>query len=201
MPKWKYNAEIITACNCDWGCPCNFNEPPTYGGCDGGWALKIRNGTCGDQSLDGLAFVLMASWPKAIHEGKGTAKIFIDSKASKEQRFLLEQIIKGNFKGRPWPIFAPTFDVWLDAEFVPFEWKFDGVRSSYRAGDQVIAVLETMRNPVTGAEVSSKIVLPDGLTANELNVTSTRTFSVFSRGLKYAHPGKNAWYSVVKHGS
>lgn len=201
IPKWKYKAEIITACNCDWGCPCNFNAPPTYGGCDGGWALKIRGGTCGDVSLDGLAFALMASWPKAIHEGKGTAKIFIDRKATKDQRSVLEQILKGEFRGRPWPVFAPTFDLWLDTEFVPFEWMFDGAKSSYRAGDEIITVLDSMRNPVTGEKVSSKIVLPDGITAKELNVTSTRTFSVFSKGLKYAYPGKNAWYSVVDHGS
>jgi hypothetical protein len=201
IPKWNYDAEIITACNCDWGCPCNFNAPPTYGGCDGGWALKIRKGVCGEEILDDLAFGLMASWPGAIHEGKGTAKLFIDSAGSKKQRHLLEQIVKGKFKGEPWPIFAPTFDTWLDTVFLPFEWKFDGAKSSYRAGDQVIAVLEKMRNPVTGAEVTSKIVLPDGITAKELNMTSTRAFSVFSEGLKYAHPGKNAWYSVVSHGS
>lgn len=201
VPKWKYKAEIITACNCDWGCPCNFNAPPTYGGCDGGWALRIRTGICGTHRLDGLAFGLMASWPGAIHEGKGTAKLFIDRKASKEQRHLLEQIVRGNFKGKPWPIFAPTFDRWLDTAYPPFEWKFDGANSSYRAGDQVITTLEKMRNPVTGEDVSSKIVLPDGITANELNVTSTRTFSVFSDGLKFAYPGKNAWYSVVTHGS
>ena len=143
----------------------------------------------------------MASWPGAIHHGKGTAKIYIDSRASKEQRSSLEQIVKGSFKGRPWPVFAPTFDRWLATAFVPFEWSFDGANSSYNAGDQVRTVLETMRNPVTGEEVSSKIILPDGITAKELNVTSTRTFSVFSEGLKYAAPGKNAWYSVVTHGN
>ncbi len=163
--------------------------------------MKIRKGVCGNQRLDGLAFALMASWPGAIHEGKGTAKLFIDSRASREQRRLLEQILKGNFKGKPWPIFAPTFDKWLDTTFVPFDWTFDGAKSSYKAGDQIITVLEKMRNPVTGEEVSSKIVLPDGITANELNITSTMTFSVFSNGLKFAYPGKNAWYSVVTHGS
>ena len=201
ISKWHYKAELITACNCDWGCPCNFNAPPTYGLCEGGWAFKIKTGACGTQKLDGLAFALMASWPRAIHEGMGTAKIFIDKRASGEQRHLLEQIVKGKFKGKPWPIFAPTFDTWLDSAFVPFEWNFDGANSSYKAGDQVIAVLEMMRNPVTGKEVSSKIILPDGITANELNVTSTRTFSVFSEGLKFAAPGKNAWYSVVTHGN
>ena len=201
VPKWHYKAEIITACNCDWGCPCNFNAPPTKGYCDGGWAFKIRNGVCGTEKLDGLAFALMGSWPRAIHEGKGTAKVFIDRRATKGQRALLDRVVRGELGGRPWPIFAPTFDTWLETEFVPFEWTFDGVNSSYNAGDQVRAVLETMRNPVTGAEVSSKIMLPDGITAKELNMTSAKTFSVFSEGMKYAAQGKNAWYSVVSHGN
>ena len=149
--------------------------------------------------MDGLAFALIASWPGSIHEGKGTAKIFIDKNASKEQRAVLEQIVKGELGGKPWPIFAPTFDRWLDSAIVPFEWSFEGANSRFKAGEQIVAVLESIRNPVTGKEVSSKIVLPDGITANELNVTSTRTFSVFSEGLKLAAPGKNAWYSEVTH--
>jgi hypothetical protein len=201
VPKWKYSAEIISACNCDWGCPCNFDAPPTYGNCDGGWALKIRKGECDGTRLDGLAFALMASWPGAIHHGKGTAKIWIDNSSSKEQRRLLEQIVKGNFKGSPWPVFAPTFDMWLGTEFVPFDWNFDGASSSFKAGDQVMAVLEKIRNPVTGDEFTAKILLPKGITVKELNPTSSRTFSVFSRGLKYSYPGKNAWYSVTNHGS
>ena len=200
-PKWHYEAEIITACNCDRGCPCNFNAPPTKGYCDGGWAFKIRRGTCGTVNLDGLAFALMGSWPKAIHEGKGTAKIFIDRRATKEQRALLNQIVRGDFGGRPWPIFAPTFDSWLETDFVHFDWSFDGAKSKFNAGDKVRAELEAMRNPVMGAEVSSRILLPDGITAKELNMTSTKTFSVFSEGMKYAAAGKNAWYSVVKHGN
>jgi hypothetical protein len=33
--KWKYQAEMINAGNCDWGCPCNFNAKPTHGFCEG----------------------------------------------------------------------------------------------------------------------------------------------------------------------
>src|SRR5262245_10832602 len=25
MTKWNFEADFFTACNCDWGCPCNFN--------------------------------------------------------------------------------------------------------------------------------------------------------------------------------
>jgi hypothetical protein len=200
-PKWSYKAEVITACNCDWGCPCNFNAPPTFGHCDGGWAFKIERGVCGSQKLDGLAFAFMAKWPRAIHEGGGTAKLFVDEKASKEQRIALDQIVRGKFKGRPWTIFVPTFDLWLDTSFVPFEWSFRGARSYFKGGEQVLARLEPMRNPVTGEEVSAKIVLPDAIVCSELNVTSTKAFSVFTDGLKYAAPGKNAWYGSVQHGN
>ena len=28
---------LLAACNCDWGCPCNFEAPPTKGFCEGGY--------------------------------------------------------------------------------------------------------------------------------------------------------------------
>lgn len=199
-PRWDYKADMITACNCDWGCPCNFDAPPTYGYCQGGWGLRIREGHCGNVKLDGLHFAYMAKWPKAIHEGGGTGKLFIDETASKDQRLALEQILKGELGGTPWPIFAKTIDMWLETSFVKFEWKFDGSRSYFKAGDEILAVLEPMRNPVTGADFSAKIVLPDALTCHELNVTSTRSFSVITAEMKFATPGKNAWYGSAEHG-
>ncbi len=29
MTQWSSEADFFTACNCDWGCPCNFNARPT----------------------------------------------------------------------------------------------------------------------------------------------------------------------------
>jgi hypothetical protein len=23
--NWKFKGKVLVACNCDWGCPCNFN--------------------------------------------------------------------------------------------------------------------------------------------------------------------------------
>lgn len=143
----------------------------------------------------------MAMWPKAIHEGGGTAKLFIDAAASTEQRRALEQILKGNLGGSPWPLFARTIDHWLETSFVDFEWKSNGANSAYKAGDSVRAALEPIRNPVTGEDVPAKIILPNALTCHELNVTSTRTFSVFSDGMKFAAPGRNAWFGSAEHGA
>ena len=199
--KWKYEAEIVTPCNCDWGCPCTFNQPPTYEFCHGGWILKVNQGTINGSKIDGLSFAYMGSWPQALHFGGGMAKLIIDEKASDEQRNLLEKILKGKLGGKPWPIFAPTIDKWLETSFLPFRWKSDGSHSGVSAGEQLRVVLQPMTNPVTGKEVSAKILLPDGLLTEEENVTSTRTFSLFTEGLKYAWPGRNGWYGTVKHGN
>ncbi len=198
-PDWSYKADVVTACNCDWGCPCNFDAPPTYGFCEGGWGFKITEGRCGDVGLETLSFAVMAAWPKAIHYGGGTAKIWIDEKAQSAQRAALEKILKGEYGGKPWPIFAKTYNTWLETTFVPFEWRDNGPRSRFKAGDEVKVELEPFRNPVTGEVSSAKIILPDALVCHELNVTSTTVFSVFTDGLKYATPGRNAWYGRAEH--
>ena len=53
---WRLNGTVLIACNCDWGCPCNFNAPPTTGKCEGGWTWHIDRGSFGDVTLDGLNF-------------------------------------------------------------------------------------------------------------------------------------------------
>lgn len=197
--KWNYQAEMINACNCDWGCPCNFNAKPTNGFCEGVWAAHITSGLCGNTKLDGLKFAWGARWPGAIHEGRGTARLWIEETASEQQRNALEGILQGKFAGMPWTIIAATVDHWLETAYVPFEWTYDGTRSSYNAGNQVRATLDTMRNSVSGAEASATILLPNGLVTKELHATATKTFSVFSQGLKIAAPGKYGFYCTAEH--
>jgi hypothetical protein len=199
--KWNYDADWVASCNCDWGCPCNFNQKPTQGFCNGVYAGKITTGKCGPTSLEGVSFVWATKWPGAIHEGGGTNKIWIDEKASTDQRKALDQILRGKLEGKPWGVFSHTIDSWLETGFVPVEVKLDGSNSFYRAGTEAQAVLAPMTNPVTGEEAHAKIVLPDGLVCNELDATATKSFAIFTEGLKFAAPGKYGFYTKVSHGN
>ena len=199
--KWNYKADWLASCNCDWGCPCNFNQKPTEGFCTGVYAGYIKTGKCGGTPLDGISFVWATRWPGAIHEGGGTTKIWIDEKALREQKDALNRILRGELQGQPWGIFSHTVDHWLETSFVPVELKMDGSKSSYKAGSEAHAILTPMINPITGEEAEAKIVLPNGLVANELNATATRSFSVFTKGLKFAAPGKYGFYAKVDHGN
>lgn len=202
MPaKWNYQAELIAACICDWGCPCNFNAKPTQGYCEGMYAGHITAGVCGETRLDGVKWALAAKWPGAIHEGGGVCKIWIDQTASEPQRRAMEEILKGQHGGKPWGILAATIDQWLTTTYVPFEWTYDEHLSYCKAGNEVQVVLDAMRNPVTGAETHASVVLPDGLVTKQLEATSTKVLSIFSKELKIIAPGKYGFYCTVEHGN
>ena len=68
---WELKGTVIVACNCDYGCPCNFNALPTKGKCEGTWTWHVERGTFGDTALDDLNFTVCVNWPGAIHEGNG----------------------------------------------------------------------------------------------------------------------------------
>lgn len=33
IPRWNLKMDYVETCNCDYGCPCNFNGFPTSGFC------------------------------------------------------------------------------------------------------------------------------------------------------------------------
>lgn len=151
--------------------------------------------------LDGSNYAWYAKWPGQIHEGGGVAGIYIDETASKEQREALVKILTGKAGGQPWLILASTIVNWLETKYVPFEWKFDGVNSRFKAGPYVHSTLEPMRNPVTGDEGAGKLILPKGFVFKEGEVASTRSFAVMDDVMRYAHPGKHAVVALVNHPS
>src|SRR2546430_7051794 len=100
--------EYIQSCNCDYGCPCNFNGYPDKGNCEAFVGYKIRNGKFGDTKLDGVKFAAAFWWPKAIHEGNGTARIYVDSAATDAQVKAIEGIASGQNGGGGISSFSPN---------------------------------------------------------------------------------------------
>ena len=125
-------ADYVETCNCDYGCPCNFNGFPTYGSCQALLLFHIRSGSYGDTRLDGLDFITAQYWPKAIHEGNGTTQLFITNKANEEQRQALINIYSGQAKGdAPFALFAGTFKYFLEPQFVDIKVNLNGKKSSF----------------------------------------------------------------------
>src|SRR5262245_59072439 len=129
MTKWSFEADFFTACNCDWGCPCNFNARPTEGRCMGFDSWKIITGRFGTTLLDGTCFAQYYKFPGLIEHGQGTSCLYIDKDATPEQRQALETIGRGKAGGGFFELLgSQLISTWLPTKFVPIELEFtDGV--------------------------------------------------------------------------
>jgi hypothetical protein len=133
--NWAIRAREFLHCNCDYGCPCQFNSRPTKGDCKGVLGLDIEQGHHGNTKLDGLKVAAVVSWPGAIHEGHGTIQPIVDERATPQQREALLRIMSGLDTEHGATVFVPNT---IDARGEP------------------------IRNPVTGANHRVLINLPQG---------------------------------------
>jgi hypothetical protein len=186
--RWELEGTVVIACNCDFGCPCNFNALPTQGKCEGGWTWHVDSGRYGQVTLDGLNFSVYVNWPGAIHEGNGEAVVLIDERADDAQREAIMTLVRGEVGG-PWGVLAWTWPTVHGPHAVPYELDLNGVHSRVRAGDALVLELEPIRNPVTGAEVHPGAVLPEGIICKRSDFGASRTFRL-QDSVAYDHSGK-----------
>lgn len=177
---WMIRGPQLATCNCDWGCPCQFNALPTRGNCRAVVALRVDEGYFGDVRLDGLKAAAILAWPGAIHEGHGEALAVVDERADEQQREALLKILSGQ-ETEP---FATIFNVaaamtetFHEPLFKAIEFEVDQEK---RIGHFSVAGLievkgEPIRNPVTGEEHRARVVLPHGFEYTEAEFASSTT--------------------------
>jgi hypothetical protein len=199
IPKWNMKSDYVETCNCDFGCPCNFNGFPTYGFCRSLVLYHIQNGNYTNVKLDGLDVIYAVSWPRAIHEGNGTLQLFITKNSDQQQRNALVNILTGKAKGNgPFALFATTLKYVLDPQYVEINAKVNGTRSSFSVPGILDVQLESFVNPVSGDEQITKIQLPKGFIWKIADAAKTKIMKILTPNLNFDHSGKNAFYTVVE---
>ena len=152
---WRLEGEWIKNCDCAFGCPCDFNAPPTHGACKGMVGMRINKGHFEGTKLDGLVFAVTVNFPGALHEGNGQMQPIIDARATPEQRQALFNIMSGknSAEGTLFHIFSLIVTKIHDPVFVPFEFSFDknGRVARLVAKGVLETDVEPIKNPVTGA--------------------------------------------------
>ena len=196
MSAWRVNGDVLIACNCDWGCPCNFNARPSRGFCQGGWIWLIENGQVDDVALGGLGVAVFSKWPGAIHEGGGRATCYIDDRADASQRAVLTRVVRGEIGG-PWGLFIKTYDL-APPVFAPFDVQMAQHVSRAAIGDAVRLQLQKIRNPVTHNEVHPEVVLPEGLVLKHGGLAASTVFRV-SDELGLDHSGQYAAFGRFEY--
>lgn len=200
IPKWSMKADYIEACNCDYGCPCNFNGFPTYGFCRALVLYAIKSGSFGSVRLDGVDVILAASWPKAIHEGNGTAQLYVSKNATQEQRDAVLKIFSGQAKGEgPFVVFAPTFKYLLEPQFVDIKKHVDGKKSTFSVPGVLDVQVETFKNPVTGEEQDTQIHLPKGFIWKLGHAAKSKLMKISTQNLNFDDTGQNVIVSEIEY--
>jgi len=54
MTPWEIDAMEVANCNCNFGCPCQFNSLPTHGNCEAAVGFIVTKGHFGNVRLDGV---------------------------------------------------------------------------------------------------------------------------------------------------
>ena len=195
--EWKLQGTVFVACNCDYGCPCNFNALPTQGKCEGQWTWNVGAGRYGDAVLDGLTFTVAVNWPGAIHEGNGHALILIDERAAEAQRKAIETLISGDVGG-PWGVLAWTWPTIDGPHAARYDVEHDGVDWRLAAGDFLQIESEPIRNPVSGAEVHPRAILPEGIVFKDGAFGSSKRFHV-SNGIQLEYSARYTAVSAFEY--
>jgi hypothetical protein len=190
---------MLGACNCDWGCPCNFEAPPTKGFCEGGYLWHVQEGGYGQVVLNGLSFAWCARSPAALHLGNITSLYLIDERATPEQRQALEELLTTNPTVMPFSVFKALTSSMLGIRYVPFALDLKGTQSRAKVGDALDLQLAPMKNPVTGDEEPATLLKPKGFTSQRQELCATSTFRLTSEGLSYDHSGKYGEFSTFEY--
>ncbi|KAB2911077.1 MAG: DUF1326 domain-containing protein [Hyphomicrobiaceae bacterium] len=178
---WRLEGEWIKSCNCAFGCPCDFNAPPTNGRCQGLVGMRITKGHFERTSLDGLMFAATVDFPGALHLGNGAMQPIVDERATPEQRDALFKIMSGKYsaEGTLFHIFSLITTTIHDPVFVPFEFTFDkdGRMAKLIARGVLETEVEPIKNPVTGTAHRIQVVMPDGFEHRQAEVASANIHS------------------------
>ena len=193
LVEWRMRGPEIANCNCDWGCPCQFNARAMT-------AMRVDEGFFGDVDLSGLSWAGMFAWPGPIHEGGGEAFVVIDDSSSAEQRGALLTILQGE-ETEPgatiFNVFATVIDTMHEPAFLPIDFALDLEKrvGTVRIDGIIDTRTEPIRNPITGEEHRARVTLPFGFEYREAEYASGDTVATGPVGLEWS--GRHAHLAML----
>ena len=130
-------------------------------------------------------------WPGAIHDkgGRGHAYVECDSD---EQFQALRTIWRGEAGNEFFEIFNSTFDGPTAVERATIRRSLDGRTSRFSVDGVGEAVMEPLRNPVTGAVNSVRITKPDGFIWTDGQIGQSAQLVVDLPEMSFQHSGRHA---------
>ncbi len=177
---WYIEGKAFGNCNCNYGCPCQFEDLPTQGNCKGFEVLHIDKGHFGDVKLDGLRVALLYAWPGPIFEGNGAMQAIVDERADAKQREALIKVLHGEETEEAkthWWVFRAMSSTVHPTLFNPIDYEVDIEARTARVS--IPGVIEStgrpIKSPVSGDEHRVRIDIPGGIEFELAEIGSAST--------------------------
>ena len=196
--KYHLKGHLLGACKCAWGCPCNFEEPPSYGSCQGVYLWQVDSGQYKGVDLSGLIISEVSKFPEAIHLGNGTSVYLLDERADEEQRQAMESMVQNE---APFSVFIDLTTDFIGFRYVPFQVTIDGINSHASIPGKLDLHLVPMKNPVTGEDELATLNKPTGFTSQIQELCTTSAFTFEGDGLSVDFPGKYGEFCPFEYSS
>ena len=202
MIDWSIEAVSFGSCNCDYGCPCQFERRPSQGNCRGFEVGRIERGHFGGVVLDTLCYGLLYAWPGAIYEGNGAIQVIIDERADEEQRKALATVLCGGEteEGKThWWVYRAMSTTVHDPIFKPIDLEVDIERRTARVS--IPALLESTGRPIlspaTGEQHRVRIDIPNGIEFEiaEIGSATTKATGLIGLDLNDSY----GQFNIVRH--
>lgn len=194
--NYQLKGQLLGACNCDWGCPCNFEARPTYGKCEGTYVWHVESGHYNGATLDGSTFCQINCFPGAVHEGNGTLLVLVDERVPAERRPAIEALLVDI---PPFGVFYDLSSNFLGFRYAPFNLHLDGLHSSLEVPGILELSLTPITNPVTGEVELATLEKPTGFTSKVQEMCSTAAHRLTAEGISFECPGKYGEFSLFDY--
>lgn len=184
---WQMNTEMMELCSCNLLCPCFLGPAgePDQGWCSGALVFNVEQGSVDGVDVSGCRVVLSADWPSNFFAGNGTARLYIDQKASPDQRRELESVFTGKKGGLFEGLMGAIIAKWLPAMVVPIDIS-RGDTIDIKVGDVGRVKLKVLADP-QGQPVSIQ-----GMPA-QLAFQSSSMNPASSNGTQWSDPDMRSW--------
>jgi hypothetical protein len=202
MINWYIEGVEFGSCNCDYGCPCQFERRPTHGNCSGFEVIRVDRGRFGDVQLDGLCVALVYAWPGAIFEGGGTMQAIIDERADERQRNALATVVYGG-ETEPakthWWVYHAMSSTVHPPIFAPIDFKADIEKRRARLAipGVLTSVGQPIVSPATGEEHRVRIDIPNGIEFEQAEIGSASTTA--SGNIAFALNETYGQFNILRH--
>jgi hypothetical protein len=133
---YSMDGTLLEACSCMAPCPCWIGDDPDGGKCDAFIAYHVDKGQIRGVDVSGLSVVLLNQIPGNVLAGNWRCVIYVDDRATEEQRAALLDAFGGKLGGAP-AQYAQLLGEIVAVHPVPIDHQVVGGKGTIRVGTAI----------------------------------------------------------------